>query len=408
MMKPVALFLLIQTLLYGATGWAGALATLEKSLMANNPQLLSLQSRVDAEKATAQSMKSRWTPRLSLVGGYGDDQTLDENDQGYVGFVRGEWNVFNGGIDYQEYQIAHREQQIAQWDLEIQRRALRRQLHELYYALLSNKKMISLQDEKTELFKQHRQMAQKKINAGLSSGVDAIEIDLEENLLATERERLTTEAIRLLKELRTLLNSEIDDASISASESMDTTPLAFDLPHALEKNPSLKKQNQLEEISLRHASQSRSELLPKVDFEASYGQLTPNYGDPLRAQESKVSLLLSWEIFSGLSGHYRTQASAANAKSQNQISKSLHLELKKDLENLATTGAHLQTLKSHFQRRRTLAQKYYELTLVEYKRGVKNSSDLETATTSLFETRQKLIELDRDLNILNAKINEFI
>ena len=50
------------------------------------------------------------------------------------------------------------------------------------------------------------------------------------------------------------------------------------------------------------------------------------------------------------------------------------------------------------------AQKYFELTLAEYRRGTKNSPDLVGATDRLFSTKKKTFELIKDLEILKTKL----
>ncbi|MNL53759.1 hypothetical protein D3C87_1770300 [compost metagenome] len=73
-----------------------------------------------------------------------------------------------------------------------------------------------------------------------------------------------------------------------------------------------------------------------------------------------------------------------------------------------TKQKELSNLKGLFQQRLGLTKKYYEMTLAEYKRGVKNSADLDGATTSYYENQRRLIELERDLTLVVEKIKELI
>ena len=56
----------------------------------------------------------------------------------------------------------------------------------------------------------------------------------------------------------------------------------------------------------------------------------------------------------------------------------------------------------------TNSQKYFDLTLAEYKRGVKNSPDLVGATERLFSSKKKKYEMLKDLEILKAKLENLL
>ncbi|QDK44639.1 TolC family protein [Bdellovibrio sp. ZAP7] len=410
-MRVTSLLIFTQFILVFISAFAkegSTLASLEAQMLSSNPQIRSLEATVKAQKATAQSQFGNFLPQISLNGGYAENKTIQEPSEGYLGYVSGRWNLYRGGEDSSLRTISNSEFQIAQLDLDVKTRALRRQLRETYYSLLANKKNLSILDEKSDFLNKQRQMAQKKINAGLTSNVDSIEIDLEENNILNERESIKAEIERLNKELSTLTGLNISESSVSDRESFDINSIEINIETALQNNPSLKKQDQLEEISHAKVTQQRSEFLPFLDLEASYGRITPEYSDPLNGTESRFALLLSWNLFSGFSSYYRHQATNYGVSTQQFDKKNTRLEIEKDLRNLLTTRESLAKLKIHQQQRLMFAQKYYEMTLSEYKRGIKNSPDLQTATVSLFEAKRRMIELERDITIVNAKITELI
>lgn len=412
-MKMASFFVFANLILLNATvasaiNQSSSLDVLENKLLATNPQIRALESKVKAQKATTQSQIGNFLPQVSVTGGYSSNKTIQEPSEGYLGYISGTWNLFKGGEDYYLKTISSKEYRIAQLDLDVKTRFLRRQLREVYYALLANKKNLNLLDEKTEILKKQRQMAQKKINAGLTSGVDGIEIDLEENSIISERESVQTEITRLNMELSALLDFEVGDEAVPSNENFLPAQTDVNTDQAIQNNPSVKRQAELEEISHERASQQRSEFLPTLDLEANYGRITPEYSDPTKGTESKVALLLTWNLFSGMSSYYRSQSASAEITTQNFEKKNTYLEIKKDLQNLLTTNKNLVSLKTYQQQRLTFAQKYYDMTLSEYKRGIKNAPDLQTATASLFDAKRKMLELDRDISIVNAKINELI
>lgn len=407
-----SLFAAILFILVSAVSFAQkpgtSLRSLEHELLSNNLQLQALEANVKAQKATANSIYGNFIPTLSINGGYGDENTLTDIEQGYLGYISSTWSLYKGGEDLSLKKIAEQQFRMAEIDKEQTTRSLRKSLQQIYYNILSTKKTISLLEEKARLLNQQRQMAQKKINAGLTSSVDGLEIDLEENSLVAEGENLKTELIQLSTDLESLLNAKIGESQIAENENFDTDTSPVNLETALSGNPSIQKQRLQDEISINRTSQSRSEFLPHVNIEASYGRLTPQYGDPFKGTESKLFVLMSWNLFSGLSSYYKNQASSLESKSQELETKNVYLEVRRDLENLLTSRNNILKLKAHQQQRLLFASRYYDMTLSEYKRGIKNSADLETATSSLFESKRKLIELDRDLSVTNARIYELI
>ncbi len=410
-MKTASLFALTTILLLGQVKTFAnnsSLQSLEQQLFSSNPQIRSLESRVEAQKATAKSRIGNFLPEVSLIGGYEENKTTQEPSAGYLGYVNGAWNLFKGGEDYYLKEISDKEYIVAQLDLDIKGRSLRRQLREMYFQILANKKSLAVLDEKEEILKKQRQMAKKKINAGLTSDVDGIEIDLEENNILSERESITSEMTQLIQDLSAMLNTDIGEDVVSANEAFVLAQSNVNIEQALLSNPSVKRQTSLEDIAHSKVSQQRSEFIPRLDLEASYGRITPEYSNPAQGNESKVALLFTWNLFSGMSSYYTSKATSLESDSQTFEKKNTYLEIKKDLSNLATSRANLLKIKDIVKQRLTFTQKYYEMTLSEYKRGVKNSPDLQTATTSLYEAKRRMIEIDRDLSIVNSKIDELI
>lgn len=59
------------------------------------------------------------------------------------------------------------------------------------------------------------------------------------------------------------------------------------------------------------------------------------------------------------------------------------------------------------EKRLVSAKKYYELTLSEYRRGIKNSPDLVDATERWFESKKKKYEIKKDLEVIRSKLAAF-
>lgn len=409
-MNPLKLFL-ICALLGTASVDALANTTLEsltQELTQNNPQLLALEEKVKAQEAVSRSTWGRFAPQLAANVGYGIEDTHEENNQGYLGYFSGTWNLFNGGQDFSSHSVARLEHEIARIEKEKVYRLLNRQLKEIFYALLAHKKTIDLLSDKSRFIEQQGLMAQKKINAGLTSAVDRIELDLTANSITLEKERLQSEIQQLTKDLESLLNKKLESLPIAGTEGFETSSFPAEADNLARSNPELLQQRYVEEIAMIRASQARADFLPEINLRANYGRITPEYGDPLNGTESQLFVILTWDLFSGFSKFHNLKAASHKSSSEQLHKAQKKLELKTLLQNLVTSRDNLLKLRGLQEQRLGLAKKYYDLTLAEYRRGVKNSGDLEMATTSLFSSRRKLIELDRDVSIVNAKIKELI
>nr|BFD63260.1 outer membrane channel protein TolC [Bdellovibrio sp. HM001] len=384
---------------------SSGLSQLQKQLTENNHELRASQAKMQAQKAQAQSTWGALLPELSASAGYAKEKTLHDSDDGYVGYLNGTWNIFRGGQDWQNRSIADREYSMAELDHEITSRRLQRELGEVYYKALLNSQFISFDTEKLQFLKNQRAMAAKKINAGLTSNVDAIELDLEESTLSAEIEAHKTDLQIALDELKTFLNSETP-VTVSAKDTFPRLSKADFSVTDLSRNPSIMKQNLQEENARLRRRQSMAEFLPTVDLNAQYGRIIPQYEDPLQGNESRLSLLMTWTFFSGFESWNKTKSANSLEESEALIKSNISQQLQTQVQSLRHKASELLQLQQLLERRQALTQKYYDLTLSEYRRGVKNSSDLANATNSLFDNKTRLIEVQKELAVLKLKFDE--
>lgn len=381
------------------------LSQLQKQLAESNNELRASQAKMEAQKAQAQSNWGALLPELSASAGYAKEKTLHDNDDGYVGYLNGSWNIFRGGQDWQNRKISQGEYAIAELDHDITSRRLHRELGEAYYKALLNSQFISFDTEKLQFLKNQRAMAAKKINAGLTSNVDAIELDLEESTLSAEIEAHKTDLQISLDELKTLVNSQ-DPVAVSPKEAFPRLSKSDFNVADLSRNPSIMKQNSLEEGARLRRRQAVADFLPTVDLNAQYGRIIPQYDDPLQGNESRLSILMTWKFFSGFESWNKSKAANSLEKSEAFTKSNLAQQLQTQVHSLSNKASELLQLQQLLEKRQVLTQKYYDLTLSEYRRGVKNSSDLASATNSLFDNKTRLIEVQKELAVLKLKFDE--
>lgn len=405
-MTPWKQRLAVLITLTGIEAKAGALSwnELQQLLHNSNPEI---KAAASAEKTQQFQSRGSWAPFLpevSASAGYAKENTLHDRDEGYVGYLSSNWNLFRGGRDWNILKTGFLELEIARFESEIVRRRLTRELGENYLEAQLNLHFIALDTEKLQFLRNLRAMAQKKIDAGLTSNVDAIELDLEESTLSTEIETHQTDLKIALERIKALINAE-EPVQLQKSPFPQVTSKDFSNAD-LAENPQLKKYDRLQEVARRNRQAHQAEYLPSVDLQAQYGRLVPQYADPLDGTESRIALLMTWNFFAGLRTHNQTAASVAAEESRIQETRNQQRILNAELSAISEKARELLRLRDLLEKRQSLSQKYYDLTLAEYRRGVKNSSDLANATSSLFENKTRLIEVQKRLAVLKLKFEE--
>lgn len=406
-MRPwlVMLTLLLLSSLGNTENSPGSFAHLQNQLLAKNPELRASRAKVASQEAMNQAQNSAFLPQLSVHGGYGKENTLADVHEGYLGYLSANWNIFRGGKDWQAKQISEHDTNLARLDLEATKRKLIRELGESYYEALLNAHFISLDTEKIQFLKNQRAMAQKKIDAGLTSSIDALELDLEESTLNAEIETHKTDLQNALNTMQALL-AQSEAITIGNQETFPRHSIA-DFPEMdFKNNLQIQKQQLLEASASLMKSQEQTDFLPSIDVTADYGQIVPHFDNPSQSTESKVSILLSWTFFSGMNSYNKVRAATQNFESQQWQKSNVQNQSTAQAKNLQNKAHELIRLQNLLEKRQAFTQKYYDLTLSEYRRGVKNSSDLANATNSLFENKTKLFQVQKDLAVLKLKYDE--
>jgi outer membrane protein TolC len=92
----------------------------------------------------------------------------------------------------------------------------------------------------------------------------------------------------------------------------------------------------------------------------------------------------------------------ASQKTIDQKNISLVAELDSVLAEVSALKARLDLEEKNLER----SERYYKMTLEEYRRGIKNSPDMVGASERLLDARIRNLEYRRDLMLAKAKIQE--
>lgn len=387
------------------------LESLESKLAEVNQALLSLKQQTEAQETLYSSSWSEFYPSFNAVGGWAQNKTdeLSTDQKGYVGYIEGRYSLFNGLKDHSILNQKEIDLKLARAELESKKRELRLSLIETVSDMIGIHKLQVILEEEYKITQTQKQMAAKKVSAGLTGSVDNLEFDLRESEIQIEKnqaDELHREAHQKLIKLfgEDITDAELDRLDFSSLDELVKLTKQFNIKNNIEYQKTelalLKGQYEKSEI--------RSEFLPKLDFTFNAGRLTPSENTPMQFNEYKYGLALTFPLFSGFNTYYKTKSANSQilAAEKNKIQKSI--DMTSDFNILNSKIVKLSELYKINDLKYIKSQKYFDLTLAEYKRGVKNSPDLVGATERLFLSKKKKYEILKELEILKVKLENLL
>lgn len=252
-----------------------------------------------------------------------------------------------------------------------------------------------------------KKMAQKKVDSGLTSSVDLLEFELRENELSLEKKQLTQKHIEIHQSLKNLFGKDLEDQQFHSLNYSSVRNLNRLNDSEFEVNLEIEKNELLLQKSLLARKEVFSEFLPSLDLIYKAGKITPNNSLFSKSNEYSGALLLTIPLFSGLNSVHHLNAtekdlsSQSSLKNQNFIHTNVQLEILKNKINEITSLYEVNELRTE------LTKKYFDRTLAEYKKGIKNSPDVVHATEQMFQSQKKKIEYLNELEGLKVKLSTF-
>ena len=403
-MKPVFLLLLI--LSTSARALEG-IASLESLIYKKNLDYQAQINFVESKQALSKSGYSGFYPTLNAVGGYGQNKTDDLAviQKGYLGYLEGRANLFRGFKDQALADQKNIDAKLSALDLEFKKRDLRLQLTEVVSDMIYLHGLQDVLQEELKVTLSQRQMAAKKVSAGLTGSVDNLELDLRENEIEIEIkqiDQLHSENHQKLVKLfgEDLKDSELDQVSFSEVSKIATVSKEMRSENSL----SVQKAELLKSKYESEKSEAKSDFLPSLDLTYSVGRLTPSEESPTKFNESKYGIVLTVPLFSGLETYYKSKSATQQIAAADKLRYQAQIDVDSEFKILKSKIDEKILLNSINNKKLNIAQKYFELTLGEYRRGIKNSPDLVSATDRLFSSKKKKFELLKDLEILKIKL----
>ncbi len=383
-------------------------ALVEKALQKNAEYSAFLKDK-EAAQSRASGSHSTFYPSLNAVGGWENRREDIEPAKGYLGYLRGQMNLFNGFKDRALVRKAGSDLTVQEANLEIKKRDVRLSVKEAVSEMLYLHGLREIFKEEINLAQIQKQMATKKIAAGLTSSVDNIEFELRQDELEIQKRRIEQTHLEVHQKLFRIFGEELQDQEFEKIQFRTAPEIKMILQSAkIENNPLLRKAQGDIEASEAEKVTARSEFIPRLDFEYAFGRITPSEVAPLRYDETRVGIFLTIPLFSGFDSYYKVRAANLNFAAKDKEKTQAALNLQSEFEILKEKIKESLDLLEINQRKRVSAKKYFDMTLGEYKRGIKNSPDLVGATERFFEAEKQSYEIQKDLEILSTKLENLI
>lgn len=411
--------LLTLILLHPAKLWADhpqegkvAIQQLLSEAEQNNLELKEAEARLRMLKASANSTYGAFAPKLSIEGGPQNSRLDSERTSGTTIFAKAEWNLINGGEDSAKTESALMEVQIQEKKMAWLRAKIKRQVSKVYFELQYLLESLSLKQKAIQMNTQQKALAKQKNRSGLTTSSDILEFDLRESTLQSDLVLLNQNLSQKTRELDLLLSrpSASPNLAVKGHLLRESTPLDRQkiLDQILQNNQELWLAKQDQKFFDLDRQMVKSRFYPKVDFEAKYGRLGSEEQVYSDSNNYFVALKFKIPLFDGLADYNSLGSSSAKLTQANvlvaQKSLSLAVELDTSLAEISALNARLDLEEKNLER----SERYYSLTLEEYKRGIKNSPDMVGAAERLIEANIRNLEYRRDLCLARLKIDELV
>lgn len=350
--------------------------------------------------------RASFLPKLSLESGFETQKEHPnfEAENGPYLYLQLKQNLFSGGKNYYETKNLSLESERLKILAQIKERDLKFESMTLLSEIEKNEKKIELLKVELSENQKLKSMVARKIAAGLSMQSETLEFETKE-LSINDKLLILNHEMEISKEaLLSAFSYQYSIEQLKKELNLKTPVINSNhLPPLEEK---------LNQLNLRKneilVSQSKSEYLPEVDLEAKAGHITAANNYALsKTNEYQVAISFSFPLFSGGTTYYEVQKSKNSfklAKDRNEVlSINLKNQMELDLKKQQVIKEQIRLAKIN----ETKNLKHFDLIQIEFKRGIKEGGDLLSALSELIEAKEKLLELDHELNTIETKIKLF-
>jgi len=358
----------------------------------HNFGLQALKAEVEAKDASIGVARSKFFPKLGVVGGGEYMESNSVVESGALGYAFGQWNLFNGFADGMAKQKAEIAKQIAESEYRKSAAEVRLEVESLFNRYLYKRNTLEHIHESIALNEKHLQSVRRRMSAGLTSESDQMDFELRDAVLRSDSRLNEQELVEIKLGLVRMMGPELG-LSFEPSGQLAHYHVEGDLNEYLQvthsSNEEIKQSLLGTESALLDLRQSRSAWMPSLDAEVKFGvlPLDERVGD--KTPGVSGMLVARWELFSGFGTKALSDESSAMLRKKELESRQTLLTSMAGVENLIRKLHSIEERVDLEKTNEDRALRLYRLTLSEYSRGVKNSSDVKAAEQSLLDAKNR-------------------
>jgi len=372
-----------------------------ENILDKSPDIEIINLEMENTQALKKEVKSRFLPELSIKTGTGSNKEIDEAKKvGNFLYLDGKLNLFNGFIDQKSYQIAAKKDELNQNKKSFTENKI---LVEIYSKLKERELLILNQEllkkEDVEIRKLEK-LAQKKNLAGLTTQSYLSEFEFKENQIDNDVKLNEIKIAEIELEIKKITGlSQVNYSELLKSFKTEAET-------QIKASPSKNMRDLEESILELEVAKNKSAHLPTLDFEFKSGQINLQKKLFKKETEHEALLTLSFPLFSGGS----IQSSVTTAKTELEILKRKNMQDMVEFENqLLLTRQKLNINREILVKTEASLKKSIDLEAVsfnEFKRGIKESSDLIASIERTFELKRKINEINFEIQTSTYFLNK--
>lgn len=377
----------------------------DDSVFNNNIDVLSHKTKIEAAQLDIKLAQGLYYPEISINTGLGSEYTKDktETEKGPYLFLETKLNIYRGGRDLREENIIQNSISNLKNENNIILKKLKKNIFKINCEIKSYHNDIKLLENEINENNDQLIMAKKKLDAGLTTAADLLDFQIKKETLENEISANQLKVIDLENEILKVIGKNGSSESIKDECDLNSTKVFSAIQQEnLPEIQILKNEIMNKKLEI---SNSKSAYLPTVDLEGKFGQITPSSPLLKNKTEHQVSINLNFPIFSGFTNDIKIAKANLESSQKEQELKQLELELTKSLENERNKILLNEKIISNLEKSFEMSSKYKMLSIFEYKKGIKNSSDVINASDRNLELKRKINELKYENKSLTFAFN---
>jgi outer membrane protein TolC len=323
-------------------------------------------------------------------------------------FLETRINLYRGGKDSLEDSI--RQDQVGITRAQAQRTSTEEltDARKTYWTLIYQREMAHVLKDALQENEKNLASAKQRIQRGVTSDTDRVDFEINQDLFQEELSSIEHEIELTQIKLRSFFswpeNKWIETPHL-ISHTHDETLLEAQIPAGA--HPDVAQTKATSEMVLHQSSQANRWWTPTVDVYGGYYLYTlrdRDYLDVGRRDDLVAGIRFSIPLFDGLQSRANAISSALQSEAWEAQAQQKEKTIQAKLKIAQEEVKHHHELTHIAETRIQKGAKYLSQTLSEYRRGVKNFSDLQGALQRQISFKRRYAEIKRDYQLFRADL----